>query len=92
VTIQRSPSYSTMGTPMPAVQFGHNRALKKPASFVLASLRPSTYPRGYASGSRSLRPRWTDFLNTLRILFSSLHMSEVSLKSGKSQQLTVVLL
>ena len=30
--------------------------LKKLASFVLASFRPSTYPRGYASGLRSLRP------------------------------------
>jgi hypothetical protein len=39
--------------------------LKKPASFVLASLRHSTYPRGYASGLRSLRPRWTAFLSIL---------------------------
>jgi hypothetical protein len=28
-----------------------NRMLKKAASFVLTSLRSSTYPRGYASGS-----------------------------------------
>ena len=28
-----------------------SRMLKKSASFVLASFRPSTYPRGYASGS-----------------------------------------
>ena len=75
---------------MPAAQCNHNRVLKKPASFVLASLRPSTYPKGYASGPRSLRPRWTDFLNTLMILFGSLHMSEVSLKFVKTQQLTVV--
>ena len=79
-----------MGTLMPAVRFDHNRVLKKPASFVLASLRPSTYPRGYASGPRSLRPRWTDFLNTLMTLFSSLHISEVSLKYVKTQQHTVV--
>ncbi len=41
------------------------RMLKKPASGVLASLRPSTYPRGYASALRSLRPCWTDFLSIL---------------------------
>jgi len=40
--------------------------LKKPASFVLASLRSSTYPRGYASGLHSLRPCWTNFLSILR--------------------------
>ena len=28
----------------------YSRMLKKPASFVLASFRSSTYPRGYASG------------------------------------------
>ena len=32
------------------------RMLKKSASFVLASFRPSTYPRGYASALHSLRP------------------------------------
>jgi hypothetical protein len=32
------------------------RMLKKPASSVLASFRPSTYPRGYASALHSLRP------------------------------------
>lgn len=37
--------------------------LKKSASIVLASLRPSTYPRGYASALRSLRPRWSAILN-----------------------------
>ena len=40
--------------------------LKKSASFVLASLRSSTYPRGYASGLHSLRPRWTAILSILR--------------------------
>jgi hypothetical protein len=39
--------------------------LKKSASFVHASLRPSTYPRGYASALRSLRPCWTAFLSIL---------------------------
>jgi hypothetical protein len=41
------------------------RMLKKSASGVLASLRPSTYPRGYASALRSLRPCWTAFLSIL---------------------------
>ena len=40
--------------------------LKKTSSFVLASFRPSTYPRGYASPLRSLRPCWTAFLSILR--------------------------
>jgi hypothetical protein len=40
--------------------------LKKAASFVLASLRGSTYRKEYASPLRSLRPRWTTFLNILR--------------------------
>jgi hypothetical protein len=39
--------------------------LKKSASLVLASLRPSTYGKEYASALRSLRPRWTAFLNIL---------------------------
>ena len=38
---------------------------KKSASFVLASLRGSTYETEYASPLRSLRPRWTAFLNIL---------------------------
>jgi hypothetical protein len=46
--------------------FWLNRMLKKSASIVLASLRPSTYPRGYASALRSLRPCWTNFLSILR--------------------------
>jgi hypothetical protein len=43
--------------------------LKKSASSVLASLRPSTYPRGYASALRSLRPCWTIFLSILTEVF-----------------------
>jgi uncharacterized pyridoxal phosphate-containing UPF0001 family protein len=39
--------------------------LKKSASNVLASFRPSTYPRGYASVPHSLRPCWTAFLSIL---------------------------
>lgn len=75
-----------MVIPMQAVLSDHSRALKKPASFVLTSLGPSTYPRGYASGPRSLRPRWTVFLNTLMIPF----LSEVFLQSVKFQQPSVV--
>jgi len=44
--------------------------LKKFASFVLASLRGSTYGTEYASPLRSLRPRWTTFLTILRALMS----------------------
>ena len=43
-----------------------SRMLKKSASVVLASFRPSTYPRGYASALPSLRPCWTAFLSILR--------------------------
>jgi hypothetical protein len=39
--------------------------LKKASSFVLASLKASTYGKEYASASRSLRPRWTAFLTIL---------------------------
>jgi hypothetical protein len=39
--------------------------LKQSASVVLASFRPSTYPRGYASAFHSLRPCWTDCLSIL---------------------------
>ena len=46
--------------------------LKKPASSVLASSRPSTYPRGYASGLRSLRPCWTTFLSILLAALATL--------------------
>jgi hypothetical protein len=47
-----------------------SRMLKKSASIVLASFRPSTYPRGYASGLHSLRPCWTAFLSILQECFS----------------------
>ena len=39
--------------------------LKQAASVVLASFRPSTYPKGYASALRSLRPCWTACLSIL---------------------------
>jgi len=39
--------------------------LKKSASFVLASLRGSTYGAEYDSPFRSLRPRWTAILSIL---------------------------
>ena len=42
-----------------------SRMLKKSASFVLASLRGSTYGKEYDSPPRSLRPRWTAFLSIL---------------------------
>ena len=42
-----------------------NRTLKKSASFVLASLRDSTYRKGTPRPPRSLRPRWTGFLSIL---------------------------
>ncbi len=89
---------------MQAVLSDLNRALNKPASFVLASLGPSTYRASgesclgssgwagedrYASGPHSLRPRWTDFLNTLMIPCNSLFMSEISI-TIKQQQPSVV--
>ncbi len=43
----------------------NGRMLKKPASVVLASFRPSTYRKGMPSGLHSLRPRWTVFLSIL---------------------------
>ena len=43
-----------------------SRMLKKSASFVLASFRSSTYPRGYDSALHSLRPCWTNFLSILQ--------------------------
>jgi len=42
--------------------------LKQAASFVLASFRPSTYPREYASPLHSLRPCWTACFNILRLI------------------------
>jgi hypothetical protein len=43
-----------------------SRMLKKSASSVLTSFRPSTYPRGHALASHSLRPCWTAFLSILQ--------------------------
>ncbi len=53
-----------------------NRMLKTSASIVLASFRPSTYPRGYASALHSLRPCWT---NVLSILWSKLSVTRHAL-------------
>ena len=47
-------------------QFAFCRMLKKSASFVLASFRSSTYPRGYASDLHLLRPCRTNFLSILQ--------------------------
>ena len=46
------------------------RMLKQSASVVLASLRPSTYPRGYDSALRSLWPCWADCLTILLLRMS----------------------
>ena len=48
--------------------------LKQPASFVLASFRPSTYPKGTPSAPHSLRPCWTACLS---ILWESLLLAYV---------------
>jgi len=40
--------------------------LKQSANIVFVSFRPSTYPRGYASGLLLLRPCWTACLSLLR--------------------------
>jgi hypothetical protein len=45
--------------------FCFSKMLKKSASGVLASFRPSTYLRGYASGLHSLLPCWANFLSIL---------------------------
>jgi hypothetical protein len=44
-------SFSLETCPLSTQADASNRMLKKSASGVLASLRSSTYPRGYASGS-----------------------------------------
>ena len=49
--------------------------LKQSASFVLASFRSSTYPKGYAPALHSLRPCWTAFLSVLIQAFSVLALS-----------------
>jgi hypothetical protein len=43
-----------------------HRMLKKASGFVLASFRPSTYPRGYASVPHLLRPCRRTFLTILQ--------------------------
>jgi len=53
--------------------------LKKPANGVLALLRPSTYPRGYASALHSLRPCWTVILNILRDIHLRFHICSSSI-------------
>ena len=52
--------------------------LKKSASIVLASFRPSTYPRGYASVLHSLRPCWTAILSILRVALSEASTGRIS--------------
>lgn len=56
-----------------------SRMLKKSASFVLAPLRPSTYGKEYASGLRSLRPRWTAFLNILQAVLQASGIAGVTI-------------
>ena len=41
------------------------RMLQKPSSFVLTSLKASTYATEYASAFRSLRPCWKGFFTIL---------------------------
>ena len=43
-----------------------SRMLKKSSRSVLASFRPSTYPKGTPSDPHSLRPCWRSFLNILQ--------------------------
>lgn len=50
-----------------------SRKLKKFAGVVLASLRPSTYPLGYAFGPSLAAALLTTFLSILRTYFSSRH-------------------
>jgi hypothetical protein len=47
--------------------------LKKVPSFVLASLKASTYRKGTPRLFRSLRPRWMAFLNILQLSYWSVH-------------------
>ncbi len=49
--------------------------LKKAPSFVLTSLKASTYRQEYASAFRSLRPRRAAFLNILEKSLRSLRLS-----------------
>ena len=59
----------------------YSRMLKKPASFVLASFRSSTYPEGTPPVLHSLRPCWTNFLSILPgwpLLFHTCRFSKLS--------------
>ena len=47
--------------------------LKMPASFVLASLRDSTYRKGTPPPHRSLRPRWTGILSILQVFLHAIY-------------------
>jgi hypothetical protein len=48
-----------------SVLFDQTSHINKRNQPVLASFRPSTYPRGYASALHSLRTCWTAFLSSL---------------------------
>ncbi len=77
VKVARTRSQRVAGAPLPMCCYriaptshAHwskraSRMLKKSASVVLTSFRPSTYPRGYASALHLLRPCWTAFLSIL---------------------------
>src|SRR5262249_46936290 len=75
--------------------------VKSPVSFVLASLRGSTYSPGYASPLRLLRPCWTRVLTILllfpltwflSILVPSITAAEPRLKSDPQKTGTEVTL
>jgi hypothetical protein len=57
--------------------------LKKAASFVLASFRPSTYPRGYASGPSLAAALLAIFLSTLHSLLPFSYLLEPSADGTK---------
>jgi len=57
--------------------------LKKSASFVLASLRGASYETKYDFPHRSLRPRWTAFLNILRALLMPSAISDNPIFPGR---------
>ena len=57
--------------------------LKKSVRFVLASLRGSTSGSKYDSPLRSLRPRWTAFLNILRALLMPSAISDNPIFPGR---------
>ena len=66
-----------------------DRLLKKPASIVLASLGASTYPSGYASAPRSLRPCRTAFLNSLSLLILLLSLDLGIIACNRSQSVSL---